>query len=358
MADVTIPQRGAAVQAYARVSAERMPNAPSVAVVVLNWNGRDDTIECIESLRTVDYPNFQVMVVDNGSTDDSVQAIRARFPQQEIVETGRNLGFAEGNNVGIRLALERNADYVFLLNNDTVVAPSLLSELIKCAESCPGGGVFAPTIYYHAEPQRRWFAGIRWNAERMEFRHIEEDPGYRIGGRSVVDTLYACGCAFLVKSAVLRRIGLLDPKFFLTFEETDFCYRARREGIGCYYVPSAELWHKISVSFGGAESPLVKYFITRNRLLWGERHLSRAELLRLYKVTWWDLSERLMPRSEAPLRPRGVVKRLRWMARRLATHWKDPENQAVAWGVLHYFLRRFGDAPGRIRLLARARPLR
>src|SRR5436190_7401977 len=140
-------------------------HAPSVAVIVLNWNGRDDTLACLESLAGLNYDNFQVMVVDNGSTDGSVGAIRPRFPGVEIIETGRNLGFAEGNNVGIRLALDRGMDYVFLLNNDTVVDPSLLSELVAAAERCPEGGIFGAQILYHSDPLKIWFAGARWDEE-------------------------------------------------------------------------------------------------------------------------------------------------------------------------------------------------
>jgi len=328
-------------------------SVPEVAVIVLNWNGRDDTLACLESLRAVDYVNYRVLVVDNGSTDGSVDAIRQLFPDVRLVETGRNLGFAEGNNVGIRLALQEGADYVFLLNNDTVVAPSLLRELVSAAARCPEGGVFTARILYHAEPERIWSAGVRWLDARMEFRHIQDDAENSIDARGVASTDYACGCALFARSSVFRSVGLLDPKFFLTYEETDFCYRARRAGIPSYYVQSAVLWHKVSVSFGGSESPLIKYFITRNRLLWGERHLSARELLRLYKVTWWEIRKRLKPELAADAAPRLSLTRWRRLAEIAAARWKDPENQAVAWGALHYLLRRFGDAPSRVRNLAR-----
>ena len=188
---------------------------PSVAVIVLNWNGRDDTIACIESLDEVEYPRFDVMVVDNGSSDGSVAAIRQRFPHLEIVETGRNLGFAEGNNVGIRLALDRGVDYVFLLNNDTVVHPSVLEELVAAAERCPDGGIFSAKILYYAEPTRIWYAGAVWDDRRMTFRHLADETQGRADERGVVATDYACGCAFLAKSAMLReRLACSTPSFF------------------------------------------------------------------------------------------------------------------------------------------------
>jgi GT2 family glycosyltransferase len=342
--DVSVHHLRAAIAANA--------SFPSVVIVVLNWNGRDDTIACIESLDDVDYDNFQIIVVDNGSVDGSVEAVRARFPDLQVVETGRNLGFAEGNNVGIRLALERGADYVFLLNNDTVVHHSLVTELVSAAERCSDGGIFTAKIFYHAEPTRIWSAGVRWNEDRMEFQHLQDETEHVFDSRGVVATDYACGCALFARATVLREIGLLDPKFFLTFEETDLCYRARRVGILCYYVPSAMLWHKISVSFGGAESPLVKYFIARNRLLWGERHLKLGQLLQLYKRTWWDLNHRFLPRSAAPTSG-GVLRKWRGLASCVAERWKDPANRAVALGALHYLLRRFGDAPKHVRMLGR-----
>jgi GT2 family glycosyltransferase len=330
---------------------------PSVVVIVLNWNGREDTIACVESLRQVDYSNFVVMVVDNGSIDGSVPAIRERFPSLEIVENGHNLGFAEGNNVGIRLALERGADYVFLLNNDTVAHPSLLHELVSAAERCPEGGVFSAKIFYQAEPTRIWYGGATWDPQRMEFRHLVDDSQAHTDARGVAETDYACGCAFLARSSVLRKVGLLDPKFFLIYEESDLCFRARRAGFACYYVPSAVLWHKVSSSFGGSDSPLFMYFTTRNRLLWGERHLGRRELLRLYRILWWDLNKRLIPAFEIDRHGPGLLGRfhagIRSFASSLMERWHEPQNQAVAWGALHYFTRRFGDAPKRVRTLGR-----
>jgi GT2 family glycosyltransferase len=302
-------------------------------------------------LRTLDYPNFCVLVVDNGSTDGSAETFRRLVPEVEVVETGRNLGFAEGNNVGIRLALERGAEYIFLLNNDTVVAPSLVQELVAAAEQFPEGGIFTARIHYYAERERLWSAGVKWRKDRMEFRHVQDDGENTIDARGVAPTDYACGCALFASSAVFRKIGLLDPKFFLTYEETDLCFRARREGIGSYYVPAAVLWHKVSASFGGAESPLIEYFITRNRLLWGERHLSRRELLQLYKVTWWELRRRFSLSTNA--RMDAATDGGGGIARRLADCWRDPSNQAFALGALHYLLRRFGDAPSRVRQLRR-----
>ena len=329
-------------------------------MIVLNWNGRDDSIACLESLEKIDYPNHDVIVVDNGSTDGSVAAMTHRFPRLEIIETGRNLGFAEGNNTGIRVALDRGADYVFLLNNDTIVHPSLLRELLAAAERCPDGGIFCAKIFYHAEPTRIWYGGAKWFEESMRFRHFYEERQIRADERGVAAVDYACGCALLVKSPVLRKVGLLDPKFFLTYEDTDLCFRARRAGFACYYVPAAVLWHKISTSFGGADSPLFVYFMTRNLLLWGERHLPLRQRFRLYRSVWWELKRELLPKSGINEHKEGAIRRFLAEPLNFATvvrsNLREPRKRAMAWGILHYVIRHFGDAPEHVRNLSRRTP--
>lgn len=316
-----------------------------IAVIVLNWNGRDDTLQCLDSLAAVDYDNFEVLVVDNGSSDGSVAAIRAEFPHVAVIETGENLGYAGGNNVGIRVALARDAELMLLLNNDTVVDPRFLSELAAAAGDAPTAGVFGAKIFHYAEQERVWYAGARWDSNKLGFQILKEDPD---GDNSVFDTAYACGCALMVRRAVIDRIGYLEPKFFLTYEETDFCYRARRNGFRVVYVPRAVVWHKISASFGGQQSPLVSYFMTRNYLLWTERNLSRDEaraarrhVLRMFK---WSV----VPSMKGAGGVSGFMHELR-------ARLKNPANQATLWGIVHYVGRRFGPAPRRVLQLGKSR---
>src|SRR6266487_4832628 len=261
--------------------------SPRVIVIVLTWNGREDTLLCLESLRSVDYPNWEVLVVDNGSVDGTVDAIHNRHPWVTVVETGKNLGFAGGNNVGIKAALKRDAEFILLLNNDTTVAPDLLHAFVRAAAEHPDAGMFGAKIYYFSDPLRLWFAGSRWNPKALlSFEPLGEgtvDDGAAF--EDVRETAYANGCAMFFRSAVAKTVGTLDERFFILYEEVDWCFRARRAGFACLLVPGAKVWHRISTTFGGGRSLVYEYFDLRNRLLWAERNLSIRERMRIWRKT-------------------------------------------------------------------------
>jgi GT2 family glycosyltransferase len=244
-----------------------MTSAPHVTIIVLNWNGKDDTLACLESLEQMTYPNYEVLIVDNGSGDDSVAAISARFPHRPVVETGANLGYAGGNNVGLRHALAQGADYALLLNNDTLVAPDFLEHLVGATQADPTIGVAGPTIYYHEQPDLIWSAGgaIDWRrGETWMVALNTPDSGQLGAGPRPVD--FVTGCALLVKRAVMEQVGLLDERFFVYYEETEWCARAGRAGFKIVHVPQAQVWHKIPLDARDS-SPTVQYYMTRNRLL-------------------------------------------------------------------------------------------
>jgi GT2 family glycosyltransferase len=244
-----------------------MTSAPHVTIIVLNWNGKDDTLACLESLEQVAYPNFEVLVVDNDSSDDSVAAIRARFPHRPIIETGANLGYAGGNNVGLRWALEQRTDYALLLNNDTEVAPDFLCILVETVESDPTVGVAGPIIYYYDQPETIWSAGGRIDWPRGQFWMLGlgmHDNGKPDKGPQEVD--FVTGCALLVRAKIVQEVGELDERFFMYYEEAEWCVRIAKAGYRIIHVPQARLWHKISPE-SQADSPLIHYYMTRNRLL-------------------------------------------------------------------------------------------
>lgn len=300
---------------------------PRVTVVVLNWNGLGDTLECLESLAGLDYPRYRVLVVDNGSTDGSPVAIRQRFPDVEVIETGENLGYAGGNNVGLRYALAQGADYVLLLNNDTVVAPDMLRWLVEAAEKDPRVGVAGPMIYYHDQPEVVWSVGggIDWRRGQTWMIGLDEPDDGRFGTEPrEVD--FITGCAMLVRAAALREAGLLDERFFLYYEEVEWCVRIRRAGYRIIHVPAAKMWHKISPQ-AQSDSPLVHYYMSRNRLLFlwltgaGTRAWLHTLADDLRTLLAWSLRPRWRhkgPQRRAMVRAIADAGRGRWGRRALA----------------------------------------
>jgi GT2 family glycosyltransferase len=242
--------------------------SPFVFIVIVNWNGLADTLECLESLRHLDYPNFEILLVDNASADNSVETIRDKYPSVRILANSRNLGFTGGNNIGIRHALENGAAYVWLLNNDTIVDPHALSRLVEAAERDRGIGILGSKIYYASEPDVISFAGasIDWN--RGTSSHIGRGEVDRGQYDKLSEVERVSGCSMLVKKEVCDKVGLFDEAFFLFVEDVDWCVRAKRSGFRCVFVPSSVVWHKEGSSIRKAEQgSLFSYYNTRNFLL-------------------------------------------------------------------------------------------
>jgi GT2 family glycosyltransferase len=239
--------------------------APRVAVVILNWRRPELTAAALTSLARSDYPAWSAIVVDNGSGDDSVAIIRERFPDATIIENGRNLGFAAGNNSGITHALTAGFDYVLLLNDDAEVAPDLLRVLVEVAEGDLRIGMVGPKILYADPPNVIWSAG-GMVSKLGESRHLRVDE-IDGGDGPVVDVDYATGCAILARRRMIEQTGTLDERFYMYFEETEWCARARRAGFRVVYVPGARVWHKITPA-ARSVSPFYHYLMTRNRLLY------------------------------------------------------------------------------------------
>jgi GT2 family glycosyltransferase len=247
--------------------------SPKVSIVLLNLNGYRDTRDCLVSLQQVQYPNFDVIVVDNGSSDDSFSRLQKEFPEAKPVRSEENLGFSGGNNLGIESALDNGADYVLLLNNDTVVDPKFLSHLVQIGESDPRIGILCPKIFYYSEPKRIWYAGGYVKSGIGVCGHFGLDQIDKEGKFSrVEDTEFITGCAMMIKSSLFREIGLLDPKLFCYWEDTDFCMRVMNAGNRLVFVPMSLVWHKVSRT-NGAESPFTLYLTTRNQLAWVAKYV-------------------------------------------------------------------------------------
>ncbi len=241
---------------------------PLVYFVIINWNQAKLTSECLVSLQRQDYPNFRVVIVDNGSSDDSIQALRKDFPWVSFIEAGENLGYSGGNNLGIEFALDQSADYIFLLNNDTEVDPRMLGKLVEVLGRNERTGMVGPTMYYAEPHDMIWGAvnRIDWRGARV----IRKDMGKTIQ-RDKLDNAptrevdYIDTCAILVKREVFESIGLMDSDYFINFDDLDMNVRARKSGFRIVYVPYAAMWHKVSAAMG-IGSPSTTYYMTRNEL--------------------------------------------------------------------------------------------
>ncbi len=225
-------------------------NHPRVVAIVLNYNGRQLTLDTLASLQRMDYPNWELLVVDNGSTDGSYEAVAATFPDVRQVRTEENLGAAGGLNLGIRAALERDCDYLLLLNNDIEVDPRLLTELVAVAESDPTIGCVGPKAYYHDDPRRLWSAGgvIRFKESVTRERGMGRLDRGQFDRDQEVD--YVNGCAMLVRRAAMEEVGPWDTIYHLAVEDADWCMRMKRLGYRCYYAHRARLWHRVSSTTG------------------------------------------------------------------------------------------------------------
>ena len=253
---------------------------PKVSIVILNWNGKHYLTACLKSLKNINYTNFDIMVVDNGSTDGSCQFLRSNFPDVTVLENEENLGFAEGNNVGIRGAMRTRADYILLLNNDTVVDPLFLKELIDVAENDRQIGIVGPKVYFMDEPSRICFAGgkRKWTTEWQHIGLEEIDKGQY---NEVKETEFIYGCVLLLKREVIEKIGMLDADYFAYVEEIDLNYRAKQAGYKIVFVPHSKIWHKVGASDAqGRRSSVRIYYITRNNLLFLKNNGSLADIMK------------------------------------------------------------------------------
>lgn len=262
----------------------------TVSIIILNFNGTKETLSCLESIQKLQIINYklQVVVVDNGSTDNignikfQSASWRTNF---KLIKNKENLGFSGGNNVGIRYALQQGADYVVVLNNDTLVDKNLITELLKVAESDKKIGIVVPKIYfakgqeyhknrYKEEEKGRviWYAGgvMDWNNIIGSHRGVDMVDNGQFD--TVEQTEFATGCCMLLKKEVLDTVGLFDEKYFLYYEDADLSTRVKRAGYKIIYAPKAYLWHINAGSVGGSGSALQDYYTTRNRMLFGLRY--------------------------------------------------------------------------------------
>lgn len=249
-----------------------------IAILILHWKNVEDTLECLRSVSKINYPNFEIILINNDAH------VFPEFPNITYICNETNLGFAEGNNRGIRYALDHGADYIFLLNNDTIVQDDILNQFMQAVKEFPQAGVLGAKIYYYDEPATLWYAGGEVDLHSLRCYHEgvgEADIFQKYD--TIKPTGYACGCALFIKAEAIREVGMMDPKFFLLWEEVDWCWRLAKAGYPSYFVPKAKVWHKVSASFeGGNQGPQRKYYYYRNRLLFMRKNVPFLERMKFY----------------------------------------------------------------------------
>lgn len=320
-------------------------NHPLISIILLNWNGKAETLACLHSLYLLTQAPFEIIVVDNGSTDGSLEAIAEQYPQATLLPTGENLGFAEGNNIGIRYALGRGAEWVLLLNNDTEVSPSFLSHLSSYILSHPQASIIGAKPCLFTERDRLDHLGGVWNPSTARFDLIASRlPEKELSSLKLPPLDYACGCSLLIKKELFTAIGFLEPSFFLIWEEADLCYRARKAGISIDLCLDATLWHKVSASFVGGK-PHSTYYWWRNRLLWIERNCSRREK--------WNLHFKIILPEVFQLWKLRIFKTIQIQFTKIFNSSKNQverqqklrQYKAALQGVSDYLLGRLGPGP-------------
>lgn len=260
-----------------------MSKLPKVAVLILNWNGKEDTIECLASLKKSSYKNFRIFVGDNGSCDNSCETISRLYPDVSVIRFEENFGFAQGNNLLAQEALKEDFDVLFLLNNDTEVDEDLLSQLVQTGQKLPKKSILGAKIGYYQQPDIIWDFGSFWDHKKGDFDSIYRGIPMNAHKDSLLEVDHIVGCAMWIPVEIVRELGLFDKRYFLYGEETDWCIRAKRAGVGLWSVGNAIVYHKVSQSIKGSMHR--DYFKQRNRHLLLSKHFTWKERCKWFWCT-------------------------------------------------------------------------
>ena len=257
-----------------------------VAIILVNWNGLEDTLACLSSLARQSFGNYTVIVVDNDSREDA-SVIATCYPTALLIQTQENLGFCGGNNIGIRKAVELGAEYCWILNNDTEVAPDCLERLVEALDREMDVAAVGHPIFYHYDQRLHWFAG-------GVFRNgLPAHRGYMLpefeSGPDEQATEYLTGCSFLARTCVLQELGGFDENYFCYVEDVDLSMRISALGYRIGYVPEAVVWHKVSRSTG-ERCPIKLYYKHRNMLYFLRKFQRPARV----ELRWWLRSARFV----------------------------------------------------------------
>lgn len=271
---------------------------PKVTIIILHLKNIQCLVDCIASLNKITYHNYDIIIVNNGLVNETLSGALTPVSQHitKVIDTGNNLSFSGGNNIGIKQALQDRADYILLLNDDTEVAPDFLTILISAAEVCPDAGILGPKIYRFYEPDRVWFAGAQFNRD-ICVATTEYDQTDQSEDAITVESDYISGCALLIRRDTIEKIGMLDERFFLYWEDVDWGLRCSKAGLKNLIVPGSHVWHKISVTSGGVDSLIRAYHKTRSHLLLARLYVPNV-LWRLHRKFLRDIAWLLFKSSD------------------------------------------------------------
>ncbi|WP_326511629.1 glycosyltransferase family 2 protein [Clostridium intestinale] len=253
-------------------------------IILVNYKNPKYTIDCINSLNKTTYQNKKILVVDNSSHDDSVTQIKNAIKNIDIICADKNEGWSGGNNIGIKKALDDSAEYVLLLNNDTEVEPDFLEQMVSTFDKYENAGIVGSKIIYYDDPDRIWYAGGRVNWLKFTSEHFgikEIDRGQFDSDRQVT---FITGCNMLIKNDVFKNVGLIPDEYFMYFEDCDYCTKVIDSGYKLIYNPKAKIYHKVSASSGGEDSPFTLMWMTRNIQVFMNKYKNKSPNLIFSKV--------------------------------------------------------------------------
>jgi GT2 family glycosyltransferase len=285
-------------------------------IIVVNWNSPQDTIKCIASLQKLNYPNYEIILVNNGS--DQIQPIQDEFPELIIHSLSMNMGFTGGYNYGMRIALDRNCDYLWLINDDLIVDSNSLTTLVKEFQGLPDAAFVGPLVMTIEQPDVILSAG--GNTIKRSFYLSSIGKRFSDVALIVQQVDYISGCAILTSASVIRQIGLLYEPFFAYCEDVEWCYRARLVNLNSYIVPMAHVWHP-DTRYRDENSPTVTYYINRNSLYFFAKYFGQTDVL---------------------LKLIGILRTIAsWSLRSKWIH-KRQQRDALFRSVIDFFFRRYG----------------
>lgn len=309
-------------------------SSDAVAVITVNWNGWENTIKCLEALRLTKGVAWHLYIIDNASSDDSVNRLANLGSDVTLICSAENSGWTGGNNQGILRALKDGFDYLFILNNDAFVEPTTLTDLLSFSRRHARPPVIGPV---HLNPQTGLadFTGAKID-HRTGFPIYENghsSDAYK--QREWYHSAFVSGAGMFVSRAHFVEVGLFDQRYFLNYDETDWCFNVKKAGFDVVIIPSARIHHSVSATIGGLESPLNIYFMTRNSLLFAEMHCT--------------VRQRFMSAVKLIKTGRNLTRRRGALQRTFGLFSGERSIRAFRAGVRDYLFRRFGDCPKAIR---------